>query len=77
MWLVTLKVAYKGLKQRTKQMMTKKQVINELKSMCPNCQYNGKKDHVACSQCFNDFTDMLCKDGLITQDQYDNWTNPF
>jgi len=23
------------------------------------------------------FTDLMCKDGQISQKQYDNWTNPF
>jgi hypothetical protein len=57
--------------------MTKEQVIADLKSICVDCQYYKKNDKIACSQCFNDYTDMLCKDGLITQDQYDNWSNPF
>ena len=26
---------------------------------------------------WNDWTDSLCKDGLITDNQYNNWGNPF
>ena len=26
---------------------------------------------------WNDYTDGLCKDGLITQKQYENWGQPF
>lgn len=26
---------------------------------------------------WNDFTDSLCKDGMISNYQYDSWTNPF
>ncbi len=27
-------------------------------------------------QAWNDYTDMLCKDGLITDKQYRKWTHP-
>ena len=26
---------------------------------------------------WNDFTDALCKEGYISENQYNNWTNPF
>jgi hypothetical protein len=26
---------------------------------------------------WNDYTDMLCKGGQITQSQYNRWSNPF
>jgi len=26
---------------------------------------------------WNDFTDSLCKEGYISENQYNNWTNPF
>ena len=60
-----------------KKKMTKEQVIRDLKSICVDCPYYKKKDSVACSQCFNDYTDQLCKEGLITLAQYNNWSNPF
>lgn len=40
-------------------------------------EQDGKVDHVARRTAWNDYTDMLCKDGLITENQYDTWTNPF
>ena len=34
-------------------------------------------DEVAKRTEWNDFTDALCKDGLITQKQRENWDQPF
>lgn len=34
-------------------------------------------DLPALREVWNNFTDMLCKDGRITQRQYDTWLNPF
>ena len=36
-----------------------------------------KGDEVAKRTEWNDFTDALCKDGLITTNQYNNWSHPF
>ena len=36
-----------------------------------------KTDTVAKREAWNDFTDMLCKEGDITMNQYNNWSNPF
>ena len=36
-----------------------------------------KVDSIARRMAWGDFTDMLCKDGQITQNQYNNWSNPF
>jgi hypothetical protein len=36
-----------------------------------------KGDTIAKREAWNDFTDMLCKEGDITENQYNNWTNPF
>jgi len=37
----------------------------------------GDNDHIAMREAFNDFTDGLCKDGLITDHQYNTWSNPY
>ena len=37
----------------------------------------GTKDKPKIRQAWNVYTDMLCKDGEITQRQYDTWINPF
>ena len=34
------------------------------------------KDKPLRRQLWNDFTDSLCKEGRITQKQYDTWTQP-
>lgn len=34
-------------------------------------------DRIALWEAWNDWTDSLCKSGLITQRQYETWNNPF
>ena len=34
-------------------------------------------DKIAKRCAFNDYVDMLNKDGLVTDSQADNWSNPF
>ena len=34
-------------------------------------------DKVALRESWNNYTDSLCKDGLITERQYNTWTQPF
>lgn len=34
-------------------------------------------DVIAKREYFNNYTDMLCKDGDITLKQYETWDNPF
>lgn len=36
-----------------------------------------KGDSIMKREIFNNYTDQLCKDGLISNYQYDSWTNPF
>ena len=36
-----------------------------------------KGDDIAKRTEWNDYTDALCKDGLITLKQYENWGQPF
>jgi hypothetical protein len=36
-----------------------------------------KGDTVWKREAWNNFTDYLCKDGQITPQQYDSWSNPF
>ena len=36
-----------------------------------------KTDTIAKRESWNDYTDMLCKEGDITMNQYNNWSNPF
>ena len=36
-----------------------------------------KVDSIARRMAWNDFTDMLCKGGQISESQYNRWSNPF
>ena len=37
----------------------------------------GRDDDVALREEFNNWTDYLCKDGRITANQYNTWSNPY
>lgn len=55
--------------------MTKKEALRDfLKNVWPNSKY---KDAVAKCEAWNNYTDILCKNGDITITQYESWTNPF
>ena len=40
-------------------------------------QPQWKNDVVAKRESWNNFTDELFKEGYITENQYNNWSNPF
>ena len=40
------------------------------------CEQDGVPDYAGRSEAFNDWTDMLCKEGEITDWQYNNITHP-
>lgn len=59
--------------------MSKKDALREFKQfVLPEvvAKY-GHYDKPAINEAWNDYTDGLQKDGLITATQYNNWTNPF
>ena len=59
---------------------TKAQVLEQFRynwSVLTKQQPQWKGDTIAKREAWNDFTDMLCKDGDITMNQYNNWSNPF
>jgi len=56
--------------------MTKAQALKDFKEQIKN-DSRMKDDRIMKAEAWNDYTDMLCKDGIITQKQYDNWVNPF
>ena len=37
----------------------------------------GDNDRIAMREAFNNFTDMLCKNGWITEDMYNDMDNPY
>lgn len=61
--------------------MTKAQVVAEFKEfVLPQVkvmyEQDGRMDRCARREAWNDYTDMLCKDRLITPHQYDTWVHP-
>ena len=59
--------------------MTKTQVQQQHReSWIEACKSNPalKTDRVAFSEDWAMYTDMLCKDGYITDHQYSNWSTP-
>ena len=62
----------------TKRNMTQKEFnqdfkTNILPSVIARC---GKNDKPAIREAYNNYSDSLCKDGLITTKQYNNWCTP-
>lgn len=57
--------------------MTKAEVIAECREVFKEMPEVFRGDASAKREYFNDYTDSLCKDGRITQHQYDTWSNPF
>ena len=56
--------------------MTKQDALREFRRMTEIVEHH-RGDRVAKREGWNDYTDALRKDGLITQKQYQEWTNPF
>lgn len=53
--------------------LTKKQTISNFLEV-----YSGPRGDKVCKYtAWLDYVDHLCKDGHVSQSQYDNWTNPF
>ena len=52
---------------------TKKQALKEFREF----YLIPKNDIPAKREAWNNFTDSLCKDRIISSRQYSNWTNPF
>ena len=59
---------------------TKKEVVAQFRELWADTVANDpswRGDSIAKRTAFNDYTDSLCKDGIITTYQYENWSNPF
>lgn len=39
--------------------------------------YERQVDYWTAQECWANFTDIMCKNGDITQKQYDTWATPF
>lgn len=57
--------------------MTKAQALKQFKELYASFLKENKQDKVAIRTAWNDYTDMLTKDGEITENQYNTWTQPF
>ena len=61
--------------------MTKKEAMVDVISELYGDKYDLAraldKDRIAVCEEWNNFTDVLCKQGQITEKQYDTWSNPF
>ena len=61
--------------------MTKRQAVSMfvfavLPEVKAAYEQDGRKDRVARSEAWNNYTDALCKDRLITLRQYETWAHP-
>ena len=58
------------------QKMTKTEAVKMFRELYK--RWGGRRaDPIAKRTEWNDWTDSLCKDGLITLKQYENWGQPF
>ena len=59
--------------------MTKKEVVASFREMLKDSPTGTllRGDRIAKREAFNDYVDMLNKDGLVTDYQAYNWSNPF
>ena len=57
--------------------MTKEKAVKVFKELFTNFRNELKVDRIAVALCWDDFTDTLCKDGEITEGQYNRWSNPW
>ena len=57
--------------------MTKAEAIRDFRMLYKTFGHYRRGDVVAKRTEWNDYTDALCKEGLITDNQYNNWGNPF
>ena len=57
--------------------MTKVQVVAQFKEMLRESGDPFKGDSIAKREAFNNYVDMLNKDGDVTDNQANNWSNPF
>ena len=54
--------------------ITKKQVVAQFRELLGD---SLRGDSIAKREAFNNYVDMLNKDGIVTDHQAYNWSNPF
>jgi len=57
--------------------LTKAEALKDFRLLYKTFTKYRKGDVVAKRTEWNDYTDALCKEGLITLKQYENWGQPF
>ena len=57
--------------------MTKKQAVASFREMLRESGDALRGDSIAKREAFNNYVDMLNKDGMVTDYQAYNWSNPF
>ena len=59
--------------------ITKKEVVASFREMLKDSPTGTllRGDSIAKREAFNDYVDMLNKDGMVTDHQAYNWSNPF
>jgi len=50
--------------------MKKAEIINDLKQMIKESSFDFSNDEIAIRELFNNYTDSLCKDNIISEDFY-------
>lgn len=61
----------------TKIKITKLEAIDQFKEIYADYIKENKDDKIAIRTAWNDYTDMLLKDGILTENQYNTWSQPF
>lgn len=61
----------------TKIKITKLEALDQFKEMYADFLKENRDDKVAVRTAWNDYTDYLLKDGMITENQYNTWSQPF
>ena len=57
--------------------MTKVEVVAQFREMLRESGDPLRGDSIAKREAFNNYVDMLNKDGDVTDNQANNWSNPF
>ena len=56
--------------------MTKAEALSHFRLLLKDTNLS-RTDSIAKREMWNNYTDALCKDGVITLNQYENWGQPF
>ena len=59
------------------QKMTKAEALKKFRELYKTLPTALRGDAIAKREDWNNYTDSLCKEGLITLNQYENWDQPF